>query len=57
MKAEVIAQERWYEVRLPNGEYWTFENEDKDISYIDDAIEAWTAWREYVVADMMRGQL
>lgn len=27
---------------------WSFDEEDKNIAYIDEAIAAWTAWREYV---------
>lgn len=27
---------------------WCFDEEDKDLAYIDSAIAAWTAWREYV---------
>lgn len=30
---------------------WSFEDEDKDLVYIDQAIEAWTAWRAYVAAE------
>lgn len=30
---------------------WSFEEDDKDLKYIDQAIEAWTAWRAYVAAE------
>lgn len=38
----------WYEVTAPDGETWTFEDEDMDLRYIDAAIDAWTMWRDYV---------
>ena len=30
---------------------WSFDDEDKDLAYIDGAIAAWTAWREYVLSE------
>lgn len=31
---------------------WSFDEENMDIPYIDSAIAAWTAWREYVAASI-----
>lgn len=47
-KLEVIhhyadTEDEFYEVGI-----FTFDQEDKDLGYIDGAIAAWTAWREYV---------
>jgi hypothetical protein len=30
---------------------WSFDESDKDIAYIDQALEAWSRWRDYVVAE------
>lgn len=39
-----------------NGHYysvgdWSFDEEDKNVDYIDKALEAWSRWRDYVVAE------
>ena len=39
-----------------NGNYynvgdWSFDEDDKDLQYIDKALEAWSRWRDYVVAE------
>lgn len=47
----------FYTVTLPNGQTWTYDESDRDLNDIDDAIEAWTIWRDYVQADMLKGQL
>lgn len=40
----------WYEVSgLSDGNTWTFDESDRDLSYIDSAIQAWTEWREFVM--------
>ena len=31
---------------------WSFDEDDKDLRYIDDAIAAWSAWREYVAREI-----
>jgi hypothetical protein len=36
---------------------WSFDESDRDIAFAESAIEAWTAWRDYLEADMLRGQL
>ena len=47
----------FYTVTLPNGATWTFDETDKDLNDIEDAIQAWQIWRNYVQTDMLRGQL
>lgn len=29
---------------------WTFDEDDKDLAYIDAALEAWGRWRDFVEA-------
>ena len=31
---------------------WSFDDEDKDLRYIDSAIAAWSAWRDYVAKEI-----
>lgn len=42
-------------VKHPQGYYvvgtWTFDEDDADLGWIDEAITAWTAWRDFVVAN------
>lgn len=42
-KLEVI--DTGYDYRV--GE-WSFDESDKNLAYIDSAIDAWIAWRDYV---------
>lgn len=42
----------YYEVTgLPNGETWTFDEEEADLEYIETAIMAWQTWRDYVIRE------
>lgn len=27
---------------------WTFDEDDKDLAYVDAALEAWSRWRDFV---------
>lgn len=36
---------------------WSFDEEDKELAYIDKAIEAWTVWRKYVAAEIASADL
>ena len=50
------------EVTYDNGIYragnWSFDQEElHDIGYLDEAIEAWTAFRDYAIKTRLAGQL
>lgn len=52
MTGKVVWNGHWYEV----GD-WCFDPEDMDVAYIDRALEAWSRWRDYVVAHQAKGQM
>lgn len=41
--SEVVFNGSFYQV----GE-WSFDSSDADLAYIDNALEAWSRWRDYV---------
>lgn len=45
---DVIYNGLWYQVSTPSGDSWTFDEEDKDIAYIESALYAWSRWLDYV---------
>lgn len=44
----------WYTVTTPEGEVWTFDEEDKNLSYIGNAVTAWKMWGDYVAREAYR---
>lgn len=48
MSDDVYFNGYFYTVTLPGGETWTFDPEDRDIAVIDEALYAWSRWRDYV---------
>lgn len=41
----------FYTVDTPDGNTWSFDEEDKDIAYIESALYAWSRWLDYVKAE------
>lgn len=39
----------FYELNLEDGTYYTFDADEADIDHIDRTLEAWTAWKSYVL--------
>lgn len=48
--SEVTYNGYWYEV---GG--WSFDEKDRDLAYIDQALEAWSRWRDFVEANQDAG--
>lgn len=39
----------FYEVNLEDGTFYSFDKDEADLDLIDRTIEAWTAWKSYVL--------
>lgn len=48
---DVVYNGLWYTVTTPDGGTWSFDEEDKDIAYIESALYAWSRWLDYVKAE------
>ena len=42
----------WYSVIDPDNpsHYWTMDTEDMDLEYAEQAIQSWTAWKEFLLS-------
>ena len=56
-KVELNGSGNWYDVVDPDNpaHYWTMDAEDMDLEYAEQAIEAWTAWREFLLSEGQGG--
>ncbi len=48
--SDIYSQGGWWEVEGPNGNRWTFDREDFEPAYIEDALWAWSRLLDYVKA-------
>ena len=51
-KVELNGSGHWYDVVNPDNpsHYWTMDTEDMDLEYAEQAIQSWTAWKEFLLS-------
>ena len=51
-KVELNGSGLWYDVVAPDNPlvYWTMDKEDMDLEYAEQAIQSWTAWKEFLLS-------
>ena len=51
-KVELNGSGLWYDVVNPDNPlvYWTMDKEDRDLEYAEQAIQSWTAWKEFLLS-------
>ena len=56
-KVELNGSGHWYDVIDPDNpsHYWTMDTEDMDLEYAEQAIAAWTAWKEFLLSEGQGG--
>ena len=56
-KVELNGPGLWYDVIDPNNPaaYWTMDPEDMDLDYTEQAIQSWTAWKEFLLSEGQGG--
>ena len=56
-KVELNGSGNWYDVVDPDNpaHYWTMDTEDMDLEYAEQAIQAWTAWKEFLLSEGQGG--
>lgn len=56
-KVELNGSGNWYDVVDPDNpaHYWTMDAEDMDLEYAEQAIQAWTAWKEFLLSEGQGG--
>ena len=52
-RVELNGSGNWYDVVDPDNpaHYWTMDTEDMDLEYAEQAIQSWTAWREFLLSE------
>lgn len=45
---DVTFNGHWYTVTTPDGQTWTFDPEETEVAYIENALYAWSRWLDYV---------
>ena len=56
-KVELNGSGNWYDVVDPYNpaHYWTMDTADGDLEYAEQAIQAWTAWKEFLLSEGQGG--